>query len=46
MTGNREYLINFIPSEQFDEYTMEMTIDRFLEKDVSADIFNHKYSNN
>jgi len=39
------YFLNFVPSEQFEEYSLEMVIDRFVEERISEDLFNHKYSN-
>ena len=39
------YFLNFIPSEQFSEDSLEMVIDRFVEDHVSEDIFNYKYTN-
>lgn len=39
------YFLNFIPSEHFDEYSLEMVIDKFVEDHVSEDLFNYKYSN-
>nr|HPJ40552.1 transposase [Spirochaetota bacterium] len=39
------YFVQLVPSEQFDEYSIEKVIDRFVEDNVSEELFGWKYSN-
>ncbi len=39
------YFVNFIPSEHFDEYSLEMIIDSFIENHVPDELFHGNYSN-
>lgn len=39
------YFITFVPANQFNEYSLEMVIDRFIEDNLSEEMFGWAYQN-